>query len=208
MGPSRWSGSRRPSNERKSGTWQPRKICYREPAVVTSIRIHVGLQAFQIESSLGGSDKALPVNEARALLRRVDDGRNAERLRAFVRSVCRSTLEWDDDPHLLDDLLRTGRLRVRPIEALVLRAEPVEAPAPEHKPVENEIVETHTVEIDLVDADGNPVPGEPYRITLPDGTVKKGTLDDRGKARITGIAQGGTCQVCFYERDAQAWAPA
>lgn len=175
--------------------------------MATSIRIHVGLQAYQIES-YGSSDDALPTNEARALLRRVDDGRNSRRLRAFARSLCRSTLEWDDDLHVLDDLLRTGRLHVRPIEALVLRNEPAVAPAPEYAPVENEIVEAHTVEIDLVDDEGNPVPGEPYRITLPDGTIQTGTLDDRGKARIAGIEQAGTCQVCFYKRDAQAWAPA
>jgi type VI secretion system secreted protein VgrG len=49
------------------------------------------------------------------------------------------------------------------------------------------------------------VPGEPYRIELPDGTIRTGTLDDRGKARIAGLAQGGTCQVCFYKRDAAIW---
>jgi hypothetical protein len=190
-------------------------ICYLGQVVATSIRISVGLQVYQIESyfsvgggNAGGGNAGLPVNEARALLRRIDDGRNSRRLRAFVRSLCRSTLEWDDEPHVLDDLLRTGRLRVRAIEALVFRAEPVEAPPAEFKPVENEIVEAHTVEIDLVDADGNPVPGEPYRITLPDGTERTGRLDDQGKARIAGIEQGGTCKVCFYKRDAEAWAPA
>jgi hypothetical protein len=176
--------------------------------VATSIRIHVGLQTYQVESHYGGGDDGLPLNEARALLRRVDDGRNSRRLRAFARALCRSILEWDDDLHVIEDLLRTGRLRVRLIEAQVFHGEPVEAPAPEHEPVENEIVEAHTVEIDLVDADGNPVPGEPYRITLPDGTVKTGKLDDHGKARIVGIEQGGTCQVCFYKRDAEAWAAA
>lgn len=175
--------------------------------MVSSIRIHVGLQVYQLESCLGGGG-GLPVHEALALLRRIDDGHTSRRLRAFVQSVCRRTLEWEDDPWLLDDLLRTGKLRVRPIEALVFQPDPIEAPPPEYAPVENEIVESHTVEIDLVDEDGNPVPGEPYRITLPDGTIRMGTLDDRGKARIAGIEQAGDCQVCFYERDAAAWAPA
>lgn len=175
--------------------------------MATSIRIQVGLQSYQIESGFGDGD-GLPANEARELLRLLDDGRHGERLLAFARSLCRSTLEWDDDPHVIDDLLRRGRLRVRPVAALLTPNDPVEAPPPEFAPVENEIVETHTVEIDLVDADGNPVPGEPYRITLPDGTVKTGKLDDQGKARITGIVQGGSCQVCFYKRDAATWAPA
>jgi hypothetical protein len=186
----------------------PPDICYPDPVVASSIRIQVGLQSYQIESYYGDDGGGLPINEARALLRLVDDdAHDSRRLLAFARALCRSTLEWDDDPHVLDDLLRRGRLRVRPVQALVSRDQ-IEAPPPEYAPVANEIVETHTVEIDLVDADGNPVPGEPYRIKLPDGTIKTGKLDDQGKARITGIAQGGTCQVCFYKRDAAVWAPA
>lgn len=62
--------------------------------------------------------------------------------------------------------------------------------------------------IELLDVEGNPVPGEPYRIRLPDGTVVTGKLDAQGKIHVTGIEQPGTCQVCFYERDAGIWAPA
>lgn len=176
--------------------------------MVSSIRIQLGLQAYQVESSFGGNTGGLPVNEARALLRRADDDRNGQRLRAFARALCRGTLEWDDDLNVIDDLLRTGRLRVRPVQALQVRREPVDAPPPEFAPVENEIAETHTVEIELVDADGKPVAGEPYQIELPDGTIRKGTLDSQGKARIVGIQQAGACKVCFYKRDAEAWGPA
>lgn len=178
--------------------------------MATSIRIHVGLQAYQIEPGHGHGAGALSALEARRLLGRVREGHERGALRTFVRSLCRSTLEWEDDEQALDDLIRSGRIRVRPVDAWAFKAfgDPVEAPAPEHEPVQNEIVETHTVEIELLDAEDNPVPGEPYRITLPDGTVKTGTLDDQGRARIVGIEQAGTCQVCFYQRDAAAWAPA
>ena len=61
------------------------------------------------------------------------------------------------------------------------------------------------IEIEMVDEDNNPVPGEAYRITLPDGqTVAEGTLDDKGFARVDGIDQG-TCQITFPQRDADAW---
>jgi len=65
----------------------------------------------------------------------------------------------------------------------------------------------HWIEIELVDEDGNPVPGEEYQITLPDGTtVASGTLDGKGKARVDGI-DPGTCKVTFPNLDQSAWKP-
>ena len=62
------------------------------------------------------------------------------------------------------------------------------------------------IEIEMVDEDKNPVPGEAYRITLPDGqTVAEGTLDDKGFARVDGI-DSGTCKITFPELDKDAWA--
>ena len=59
----------------------------------------------------------------------------------------------------------------------------------------------HWIEIQLNDQDGNPVPGEPYKITLPDGTtIADGTLDDKGHARVDNI-DPGTCQVTFPNLD-------
>jgi type VI secretion system secreted protein VgrG len=61
------------------------------------------------------------------------------------------------------------------------------------------------IEIVMVDEDGNPVPGEAYSITLPDGeTVAEGTLDDKGFARVDGI-DPGTCQITFPDLDQDAW---
>jgi type VI secretion system secreted protein VgrG len=64
---------------------------------------------------------------------------------------------------------------------------------------------TSWIEIKLVDEQNNPVPGEPYSVTLPDGeTVAAGTLDEKGFARIDGI-EPGTCQITFPQRDTDAW---
>jgi type VI secretion system secreted protein VgrG len=61
------------------------------------------------------------------------------------------------------------------------------------------------IEIELVDEEKNPVPGEAYRITLPDGeTVAEGTLDDKGLARVEGI-DPGTCKITFPDLDKDAW---
>ncbi|MDX2150495.1 MAG: type VI secretion system tip protein TssI/VgrG [Bryobacteraceae bacterium] len=64
---------------------------------------------------------------------------------------------------------------------------------------------THFIEIKLVDEDGNPVPGEAYKITLPDGTtVADGTLDEQGYAKVSNI-DPGTCKVSFPNLDQDAW---
>ena len=62
------------------------------------------------------------------------------------------------------------------------------------------------IEIELVDEEDNPVPGEKYKITLPDGKVAQGTLDEKGFAHIGGI-ESGTCQVTFPNLDKDAWEP-
>lgn len=61
------------------------------------------------------------------------------------------------------------------------------------------------IEIELVDKQGKPVPGEPYKVTLPDGeTFAEGTLDEKGYARVDGI-EPGTCKVTFPRLEKQAW---
>ena len=60
------------------------------------------------------------------------------------------------------------------------------------------------IEVRLVDADKRPVPGQRYRIRLPDSSLAEGVLDDEGKARFEGILQG-QCSVCFPEIDSKEW---
>jgi len=66
---------------------------------------------------------------------------------------------------------------------------------------------THFIEVNLVDEDGKPVPGEAYKVTLPDGTtVADGTLDEKGHARVDNI-DPGNCTVTFPNIDQDAWEP-
>ncbi len=61
------------------------------------------------------------------------------------------------------------------------------------------------IEIEMADAEGHPVPGMKYKITLPDGeTVAEGTLDNKGCARVDGIEKG-TCKITFPELDRRDW---
>ncbi len=52
------------------------------------------------------------------------------------------------------------------------------------------------VEIELLDDNDAPVPDEPYRVTLPDGSVRSGALDRKGRARVDGVP-AGVCKVSF-----------
>jgi len=60
------------------------------------------------------------------------------------------------------------------------------------------------IEIELVDEAGAGVPGERYRVTLPNGRVASGTLNKDGFARIEGF-EPGTCKICFPKLDQDAW---
>lgn len=82
-----------------------------------------------------------------------------------------------------------------------VEAETHQPAAPENKK------KTSWIEIELVDEQNQPVAGEVYLVTLPDGaTVDQGTTDDKGRARIENI-DPGTCQITFPNLDKDAWKP-
>jgi hypothetical protein len=60
------------------------------------------------------------------------------------------------------------------------------------------------IEIELVGEDDEGIPGEKYKITLPDDSVAEGTLDEKGFARVEGF-EPGTCKITFPELDKDAW---
>ena len=82
------------------------------------------------------------------------------------------------------------------------RPRPIVIPGPKGPPPVR-----HWVEIELKDEDGDPLAKEPYEITLADGTVSAGVLDENGRARLDGVA-AGQCKVSFPQIDAREWRPA
>ena len=62
----------------------------------------------------------------------------------------------------------------------------------------------HWISIDLKDDHGNPVPNEPYEVKLSDGTIRSGTLDQDGRARVGGIPEG-QCDVRFPKMHNREW---
>ena len=60
-------------------------------------------------------------------------------------------------------------------------------------------------DIEMVDEEGKPVAGEPYKVILPDGqTAAEGTLDNKGRAKVEGF-DPGSCKVSFPNLDKDAW---
>ena len=61
------------------------------------------------------------------------------------------------------------------------------------------------VEVELLDKNKRPVKGMAVELTLPDGSIEKGTLSDKGSFRKDGI-DPGTCKVRFPDLDGREWA--
>ena len=61
---------------------------------------------------------------------------------------------------------------------------------------------SHWVEFELLD-EGAPAAGLRYELRLP-GRVATGELNGRGRVRVEGIAEEGTCTIVFPELDAEA----
>jgi hypothetical protein len=84
------------------------------------------------------------------------------------------------------------------------------APVPESGPetrgprVTHRLHPTSWIQIELYGEDGEPIPRERYRITLPDGHVSRGRLDGNGRARVDPL-EPGTCYVTFPDLDEEAW---
>lgn len=69
-----------------------------------------------------------------------------------------------------------------------------------YKPTEEE---TSWIEIELIDEEDQPVPGMPFEVTLSDGSVYTGTLDNKGFYRVDKIPPG-ECKVSFPTLDQEA----
>lgn len=98
---------------------------------------------------------------------------------------------------------KTQIAAMAPMELEALAA----AAAPTHKPAaEENKKKTAWVEVSLDNADGTPAAGEAYRITLADGSVYSGTLDEKGGARVEGL-EPGQVKITFPDLDKEAWEP-
>ncbi len=63
------------------------------------------------------------------------------------------------------------------------------------------------VAIELKSSDGEPMVGQTYQLTTPDGKVRQGTLDKNGRARVDHV-KAGQCEISFPDLDGKDWSPA
>lgn len=86
-------------------------------------------------------------------------------------------------------------------------ADPVEGkggPAQEQPPGTEP--EKTWIEFELLDYENLPLAGHPYRLELPDGSVREGTTNQDGLARVSGI-DPGTCQLTWMRQPVTAYHP-
>jgi hypothetical protein len=123
-------------------------------------------------------------------------------------SVDVSLLRDEEVLELVARTIAAGQLVVEAFDA-----ELVESPTgpdvtlPEPQEAVVDVRPTDWIAIELIGEDDQPIPGERYRVELPDGTVREGALDAKGKARIDGIPPG-QCKISFPRLDKDAWGPA
>lgn len=171
---------------------------------------HGGAQISGLHRSLRGA-----MEHARSVSSILDDSTNRDALaRALTHLGACSPAEAPTLPHetvreLAREALSAGTLVLVPYVAPRRAIATVLTEPPpsltELAGDEPEIKPTHTLELHLVDAAGQPVAGEAYRVELPGGRVVEGRLDSRGVALLTGIEDAGTCRVDFPRWDKDCW---
>lgn len=178
--------------------------------------LRVGARCYEVSwaGTAAGADapgRALDADAALAVLRRAAREDPAHpalgRIVEEVLPGARARLEDDAALALLGGLLRARRLIVRERPGVPLGTfggELAEAGPPQPADARPARTELTWIEIQLIGEDDQPIPGERYRIELPDGSVREGRLNDKGLARVDGI-DPGQCVVTFPALDEEAW---
>jgi len=119
--------------------------------------------------------------------------------------------EAPEEPSEAADAAESDATEVSAAEARTRQREAAEldstevgpAPAGSSEPAEER--EDHWIGVELVEDGGNPVPDEPYKVKLPDGTIQSGRLDSEGRARIEGITESGQAEISFPGIHGDEW---
>ncbi|WP_437578492.1 hypothetical protein [Sorangium sp. So ce887] len=179
--------------------------------------LSLGSRRFAIELSdgrEGGADRLDDRARAAASLRQLfAEPQNRPALRRLLDDAAPAgAVHRLADADVLDTLSRlllSGRVRLReaPLPGLPSYGgdeASVEDQAPGDATPRAPRTELTWIEIRLIGEDDQPIPRERYRVELPDGSVREGSLDAEGRARLDGI-EAGACLVTFPALDQEAW---
>jgi hypothetical protein len=172
-----------------------------------------GAQRFELERVAAAP--RLPERDrreaARTIARLFGEIHNRASIRSFVAEADPGArvdhLEDETVVRVAARILAEGRALLRAQGSIALRGSPGAPPEEEAPPPASARAPQAAltwIEIRLIGEDDAPIPGQRYRIELPDGSVREGTLDGEGLARVAEI-DPGSCQVTFPDLDSEAW---
>jgi len=169
------------------------------------LRIVTAQDWWPLREKSGGRYQIVPREDARDLLKKIAEW---PAISPEEKGALQEALP------LLPDTRRTqffkGILLLRIVARAPVRQRSSEAPAvtPSQLTGSRQKEKLHWIEIELIDEDDKPVANEAYRLQLPDGSIRTGKLDAKGRAYVGDIVASGQCKVCFPEIDAREWRPA
>ena len=71
--------------------------------------------------------------------------------------------------------------------------------------VDSDLITMNWILIELIGEDGKSIPGEHFRIELPDKSIREDKLDEHGRFFCYDFEKDGTCKVSFPDIDKDAW---
>lgn len=145
---------------------------------------------------------------ALAFARRLAEGSDGQaRLRAFLASDLGRIHQLDDGEvirqlavRLASKRILAARVQEAPLHTFDVHEGEAPPPLSEDTPKPQQKT---WIGIELVDEEGQPVANERYWIQLPDGSVREGRLDAKGRAHV-GDLDPGECDVRFPDLDSEA----
>jgi hypothetical protein len=152
-----------------------------------------------------GRYQIIPQNDARNLLSKMCAWPAISR---DEKAAIEEAVPLVPDTRRLDASKGILLLRIVPRSSTAEATERATAVTPSQLTRQQPKEELHWIEIELFDDNDEPVADEPYRLELPDGTIRSGKLDADGRAYVGDIVVPGQCRISFPEIDRNEWRPA
>jgi hypothetical protein len=176
-------------------------------------RIHLLQHSESAQYDAEGTTESIWQNTGRETIRRDLarlEGCPMPFLRILMQESGASDVSRFSDDEILTQIaarIERGAIRAIPCDCILapvrLGANPPDTTAPAAV-IDLSRTKKTWVEVCLIDSDGDPVANESYKLTLVDGRILTGKLNDKGVLRVNGI-DPGTCELSFPDLPAVSW---